>query len=396
MRKTNTAIKIAGFLFFAAALAYLVIYILQAVNEPFRTAVAVPYTVRDGAAASGIVIRDEEVLYSVYNTVYISAADGKRVTKNEEIAEAYNNTDDLHKAVRIGELDAQILQLEALTSEEASAEDMLRLDARIDSDILELRRSVYDRDLSGAEELALGLRTMAFTGTQSRDKVLGQLSELKKQRGELGDAGSLVTATVTAPASGLFSTAADGREDLDPSLLDNLSVSRLSELLREDPDEPEFALGKLVYGVKWYYAALVDQKDCRLLKKGQRVRVLFGRYYNESLYMTLESISSPENGKCAAVFSSERSLSDVLTLRRQDAELIFTEENGIRVPRRAMHVDDDGRTFVYVNTGLQAERKDVEIIRDMGDFYVVKSSRLKEGDRIIVSAKKLSDGKVVR
>ena len=396
MRKTNAAIKIAGFLFFAAALAYLVIYILQAVNDPFRTAVAVPYTVRDSAAASGIVVRDEEVLYSVYNTVYISVDDGKRVTKNEEIAEAFNNTDDLQKVVRIGELEAQIRQLEALTAEDTSAEDMLKLDARIDSDILRLRKSVYERDLTGAEELALGLRMMAFTGTQSRDKVLSQIAELKKQRSDIGDADSLITATVNAPASGLFSSASDGWETLDASQLDNLSVSRLSEIMRAEHDEPEFALGKLVYGVKWYYAALVDQKDCQLLKKGQKVRVLFGRYYNESLYMTLESVSSPENGKCAAVFSSDRSLADVLTLRRQDAELIFTEENGIRVPRKGMHVDDDGKTFVYVNTGLQAERKDVEIIRDMGDFYVVKSSRLKEGDSIIVSAKKLSDGKVVR
>lgn len=396
MKKTNAAIKIAGFLFFAAALAYLVIYIIQAVNDPFRTAVAVPYTVRDSAEASGIVVRDEEVLYSVYNTIYISAGDGKRVTKDEEIAEAFNNTDDLQKAVRIGELDSQILQLEALTADDTSAEDMLKLDARIDSDILRLRRSVYERNLSGTEEFALGLRTMAFTGSQSREKVIGQIAELKKQRSDLGDADRLITATVTAPASGLFSSVADGWETLDSSQLDNLSVSGLSEILKRDPDEPEFALGKLVYGVKWYYAALVDQKDCQLLKKGQRVRVLFGRYYNESLYMTLESVSSPENGKCAAVFSSDRSLSDVLTLRRQDAELIFTEENGIRVPRKAMHVDDDGKTFVYVNTGLQAERKDVEILRDMGDFYVVKSSRLKEGDSIIVSAKRLSDGKVVR
>lgn len=396
MRKTNAAIKAAGFLFFAAMLAYLAIYIIQAVNDPFRTVSAVTYTVRDSVNVSGIVIRDEEPLYSVYSTVYISAGEGKRVTKNDEIAVAFNSMGDLQKDVQMRELETQISQLETLASEEASPEEMLKLDARIDEDILKLRRSIYSRDLSHTEELAMSLRTMALTGGEGRDKVLSQIAELKARRDALGSADSLRIASVTANSSGLFSSAVDGWEALNSSMLDELSTSGLKELLSRHAEETDYALGKLVYGIKWYYAALMDQEDCQYIKTGQRIRVLFGSYYSESLYMTLESISPPENGKCAVVFSGERSLADVLTLRRQNAELIFAEESGLRVPRKAMHVDDDRKTFVYVRTGLQAERKDVAIIRDMGDFYIVKSNELKEGDDIIISAKNLSDGKVVR
>ena len=111
--------------------------------------------------------------------------------------------------------------------------------------------------------------------------------------------------------------------------------------------------------------------------------------------MTVEYISPEENGYRAVVFSCNTNLSDVLSMRRQEAELIFSQESGLRIPRQALRVRDDGTTFVYVQTGLQAEAREVELLHDFGDYYMVRGQNLRAGDEVIVSGKGLFDGKVV-
>ena len=56
---------------------------------------------------------------------------------------------------------------------------------------------------------------------------------------------------------------------------------------------------------------------------------------------------------------------------------------------------EDGGTFVYVQTGLRAEARDVELVHDFGDYYMVRGQNLHAGDEVIVSGKGLFDGKVV-
>ena len=123
--------------------------------------------------------------------------------------------------------------------------------------------------------------------------------------------------------------------------------------------------------------------------------VRFGRYYGQELKMTVESISPEENGWRAVCFSCSTNLADVLSMRFQEAELIFSQETGLRIPRQALRVGEDGSVFVYVQTGLREEAKAVELITDHGDYYVVRGEGLHAGDEIIVSGKGLYDGKVV-
>ena len=82
-------------------------------------------------------------------------------------------------------------------------------------------------------------------------------------------------------------------------------------------------------------------------------------------------------------------------MRYQDAELVLSEETGLRVPRQGLHVDGQGRACVYVQTALLVEKKLVQVERDFDDYYLVTSSTLRAGDQVIISAKNLYEGKVV-
>lgn len=395
MKNTNVPIKIAGYLIFAALLAYLAVYAIQAMDAPVRTAFAVSDSLQDSARLRGIVAREEEVLYSVYSTVYISAREGLRVSGGSAVAEAFDTDEDLQRAVRIGQLTEQIARLESLVQTVDSSADMRLLDDAIEEETAALRQAVARRDFYQVESMATQLRSRSIIAFQDAGEIGRSIRSLQEELTALRRLESGRSAEICAPASGLFSTAVDGWEELDIKGLKKLGVQELSDLLREEHSVPDFSLGKLVYGSKWYYAALMDREAADRLYTGMSVKLLFGRYYSEELEMRVESVSAMEDGQRAVLFSCDTNMTDVLSMRLQESELIFSRESGLRIPRKSLHVDEEGNPCVYVQTGLQAEKKAVEVLHDYGDDYLVRSNTLRAGDRIIVSARDLYDGKVV-
>ncbi|MBR3060799.1 MAG: hypothetical protein IKG89_09345 [Oscillospiraceae bacterium] len=394
VKNANLPIKVAGFLIFAAVLVYLAIYGLRLLENPYRTVQALNTTLRDSAHTRGMVVRQEEVLTSVYNTVYITAEEGKRVSGGDGLAEAFDSEEGLRRAVRMGELSQRISSLETQQNRFA-AENLQQLEGEIQDACALLRSSALRRSLDTLEEASLSLQSLTFTAFGDTTEVAARLQAYQKELSELQHRGSDRSAVITSPRSGLFSSVVDGWEDLSPSALEGLGAEELRSLLSERREAGEKALCKLVYGNRWYYAALMEDGAAQRLRRGQRASVRFGRYYGQELSMTVESISPEENGYRAVVFSCSTNLADVLSMRRQEAELIFSQETGLRIPRQALRVRDDGGTYVYVQTGLRAEARDVELVHDFGDYYMVRGENLHAGDEIIVSGKGLFDGKVV-
>ncbi len=394
VKNASLPIKVVGFLVFAAVVVYLAVYGIRMLENPYRTVQALNTTLRDSTHIRGMVVRQEEVLSSVYNTVYITAEDGKRVSGGDAVAEAFDSEAGLQRAVRIGELNQRISSLEAQQNRYA-AEDLQQMDREIEEACALLRSAALRRSLDTLEEASLSLQSLTFTAFGDTAEVAARLQAYQKERSELQHRGSDRSAVITSPRSGLFSSVVDGWETLAPADLEEITEAELSSLLQERREPGDTALCKLVYGNRWYYAAMMEDDAAQRLRKDQTAFVRFGRYYGQELNMTVEWISPEENGYRAVVFSCNTHLSDVLSMRRQEAELIFSQDSGLRVPRQALWVRDDGSTFVYVQTGLQAEARDVELIHDFGDYYMVRGENLRAGDEIIVSGKGLFDGKVV-
>lgn len=392
-RKTNFTLKAACYLIFAALLVWLAIYAYQALNDPYRTVPVTGISIRDTVPVTGIVVREEQVLYSVYSSVHIDLEDGRRVSAGGVVAEAFDSDEALLRAVRLAEKRRESEELTALLS--APADSTQQTDADIQAAIRRLRQSIAGRDFSAAETLSRTLQTQVFAAFSSTGDIQSRLSEVNGEIRQLEQAPADRSDAITAPVSGLFSASVDGWEELSASDLKQITPAALSALLAEERSAPEWSLGKIVSGVKWHYAVLVDAEDADRLRSQPQVPIVFGRYYGEQLTMNIEWISPAENGQRALLLSCSQSLSDVLGMRRQDAELLLSEENGLRIPRRALHADEDGRACVYVQTGLVAEKKIVQVCRDFGDSYMVTGDTLRVGDEVIVNAKGLREGKVV-
>ena len=394
VKNASQPIKVAGFLIFAAVLVYLAIYALRMLENPYRTVQALNTTLRDSAHIRGMVVRQEEVITSVYNTVYITAEEGRRVSGGDALAEAFDTEEGLQRAVRIGELAQRISSLETQQNRFAS-ENLQQMEQEIEDACALLRSAAVRRSLDTLEEASLSLQSLTFTAFGDTAEVAARLREYRQELSELQQRASSRSAIITSPRSGLFSSQVDGWEDLNADALDSIGAEALAELMKDERKADDTALCKLVYGNSWYYAALVEDREAQRLRPGSTAEVRFGRYYGQELKMTVEWISTEENGYRAVLFSCSTNMADVLSMRLQEAELVFSQESGLRIPRQALRVSEDGTAFVYVQTGLRAEAKTVELVRDFGDYYVVRGENLRAGDEVIVSGKGLYDGKVV-
>ena len=395
IKKTDLIMKIVGAAFFLAVVVYFAFYVFSSLNEPYQTISAVEYTVRDSIGLEGVVVRDEEPLLTYYNSLHISAENGKRVARGGTVGVVYSSDSELQRADRLRAVNMEIENLEEL--QESGITESQKLENGIKSEIQALRAAVQSRNLTDVTALSSGVRTLVISAAGDESSVESELESLYAERRELEAVKSEPYDVIRAMKSGLFSTTADGFEDITPDSLKDYEPESLRALVEETRPEPELALGKMVYGSKWYFAAIMDEDSANDFDKGDRVSMIFGKYYSEYLTMRIERIGyEDDNGQCVVIFSCSEAMVDVLDMRMQSAELILHEDTGVRVPKKAVRVDEEGRVYVFSQTGMQAEKKYIEIMHDLGEHYVVAGEKLRPGDVIIVNGKDIYDGKVVR
>ena len=395
IKNANMPVKLAGVLIFLALALYVGLNFIRSSENPYETAQAIQITVRESCTAKGIIVRDEELLRSVYNTVHITAGEGTRVSGGQVIAEAFDTEEGLKNAVAVAELEERIESLREQQYRRYTKMDMMSLDKDIWNACKLLRAAALKRDFVALQEDSLSLQTLSFAAFNDDEDLERQLKEDQSRLDALKSNAGRLSAKITATDSGLFSTEIDGLEWLKPEDLKSLTVADVNSLLNAKDADTALALGKLVYGSRWYYAALLDEKDAGRLRSGRTVTIYLGRYYNRQLTVRIEWVSNPDSGQQAVLFSCGTNMTDILGMRRQDAELIFSEKTGFRVPRSAIHVAEDGTPCVYVKIGLRAERKRVEVLYDYDEYYVVGSTELRAGDAVITSGRQLSDGRVI-
>ena len=113
------------------------------------------------------------------------------------------------------------------------------------------------------------------------------------------------------------------------------------------------------------------------------------------------------------VFSCDEYLSATTLLRRQTAELVFDSWTGLRLPKEALRLEkytytdpdtsqerEATRLGVYVLVSGRTEFKEVEVVTEGSDYYVVQptdadSSALRAGDEVIVKGVGLYDGQLL-
>ncbi|MFR6426407.1 MAG: hypothetical protein ACLUNO_13460 [Oscillospiraceae bacterium] len=92
----------------------------------------------------------------------------------------------------------------------------------------------------------------------------------------------------------------------------------------------------------------------------------FPQHYSGTVSATVFSKSEPDSsGEVAVVFACNNALADTLAMRKATADVVYSEHTGLRVPLKAVHMDDDGQTYrLRRHGGAAGEKTDRDHLPD--------------------------------
>ncbi len=419
MKESKLATKVMIAILCLGVGVYLAVYFVRGWKEDLATTRAYSFSLDMGAEAAGILVRTEIPLAGSGGYVDQILAEGAKAAAGDPVALLYSDPSALTTRQSIRSLEAEIQQLQYALNSGTQNTDAARLDAQVINSIVALRSLAARGDLTTLEDSALNLRAMVFKRdyTYGDTNAAGQLSQLiadkQSQLAELNRSLNQVSTTVYAPVSGVYSAGADGWEGVaTPAMLDGLTAAGLEDLLHQQHSPDPGAVGKLITGSTWYFAALLDGTDTGLQSGRQYILSFSGDYYGQ-VEMTLDRIAL-EGEQTLAVFSCRSQLADTAMLRIQTVDVIVRQIDGIRIPRKALRVvteeaaGEDGsagtvnRYGVFTVVSSQAEWQEVEVLYTGDSYYLVRpvkqdaAKRLRAGDEVILNSSGIYNGKVVR
>ncbi len=391
---SERATRVAVYAIFLAVILYIAYFIYDAQVHPLRTVLTVEHSVDTTQTVEGWVIREESVLSGFGPDVTITAREGEKLSAGEAFGMRFLGEEGMENVSRRNALQLRADQIrEVLSSSGGStAERPLRA-------ATELARAVARRDLSTLDELTLAVSTYVFSGSSSDEETLrATLAELEAEIAQIDAQAAADTVSLYTDGAGLYSSVTDGYEFLAPGDLEGLSPEELRDFVTGGKILYSDAVGKLVSGVRWYYAAIVSEQDATAITGREEYRAYFPVFFDGAVTLRVESVGPSQNGESVVVFSCDGQIDRMLSCRQAEAQLVLESYVGLRVPVEAVHIDSEtGQKYVYVLEGLQARRRDVEILGEHGGaYYVARSSEFREGMEVITAANDLYDGKVVQ
>ena len=281
---------------FAAVVCY-VVFSLRSLPEP----VPEPSEPADASAPDiplcGLVVREEEPLFSPRPHVRLIAEDGQRVGAGDALGCACDTEAQLRRTLELTQL---LSALRAAAAPPSAREARLSLSACI------ARRDMAALSLAVRAVHYSALPDGADTAHRDEARLLDRIEALPPGSDE--DA-----VLLTSPAAGFFCTPYRAADTPAPSELAALTPDTLSRYLSAE-SEPSAAFGRLITGSTWYFAALAPAENGAALVPGTCVSLTL-RALPSAVTAQLLSVSEPDEGVCVVVFALREALAEVLSLR---------------------------------------------------------------------------------
>ena len=353
----------------------------------------------------GVILRDETVIYNSGSGVLgYEHEDGVKAGKSTVIARRYKNDGDVAYLMEIERLKEQIGMLES--AETLIGTDNSQLEA-ISAQINESHSRMVDNILSGDFSSASSERSKLLCAMCKREITLKESGgyaekkiELQNKISELQSMISGDVQEITAGGTGYFVSSVDGYEgEFGYSDVDKMTEETIAEVIeRPTKSGAKNAIGKLISDFHWRAAAVIEnEKMFGIYEGGQAtLRVGSGQRQYETEVVSVKNLG---NGKSIYIFEGDNFVSNAVESRVASFKLVVKSYGGLRVPRTALHYDENEQRGVFVLRGQTLVFKKVEVVY-WGEGYVICSQvkdddYLKLYDKIVVEGKDLYDGKVI-
>lgn len=371
-------------------LAVLITEVVRAANAVSHERVRrASYTYTD--SFYGYLLRDEAALRTNNNgPVHYLVADGDAVQSGAPIAEVYLDDTGTDKRERAAALSARIDACNAAlaATEEAWQNDYLASYA----DVMQaLSAGTPAEALSPADTLSKALMRRDGANTETAEALIAERDALQAEWMALVQHVD-APQTVPAAASGIFYRETDGLEallgleaasDLTPEGLDALLSSSI---------KAQDVIGKLVSTEAFVLALPVTAVEAITYTQGNYYTVHFERN-SVSATLQLTQISASADGQRALLLLRGEEMPEGLSPERRQCVRVERQTiEGLCVPAAALL---DGKS-VYIDNGGVAKQLAVTPLLVQDGCVILKDvAPLQPGMRVIISTRRVYDGKVL-
>lgn len=393
-------------LIIAAIVVYLICSAWMGMRDPFEFTVAYTDTMETSVDTAGWVVRSEVAVTGGEGMVQLKREEGEKVGKGQELAVVYQDESYVEKQEELLKTQSELSALQYATYDQSPSGVIL--DDQMLTAMTDLRTASSSGNYTSLSEQTetyrkLVLRREFLVSSEATAEMTQAANDLQAKYDQL-QAGQAQATTVTAPSSGLFSSYVDGYESLlTPDDLEGLSPKDLAAFSQLTPQTDTNCLGKLVTNAAWYYAITVPGEVIGRFSVGGNVDVFFDSL-SQTFPMEVDSVGEVQQGQAVVILRSTQNDTQAEDLRQESGRVIFYSSEGIRVPKEALRISENGEQGVYVVVSQKARFRPVKILAEDDTSYLVKAAPLneedsrilKEGDEIVLAAEELTDGKVVR
>ena len=393
---------------------------------------AVKMTVYDSIDVNAYIVRSESyVEYKEDGVISYTVSDGDKVSKNENIANVFDNAGLSGKKQELDELEKKLASLEQLEKNIGTfTQTPDEIDKTVNDLLCRSNIAISEGNLSLAAENVQDILYAINERQLITEKVSGyeeKISELKERIEEIKNSDKSVrkNKSVNAAVSGYFSSHTDGYEkSFDVSKLSELMPGALEEGKIKEKDIPKDAVGKIIDRVYWYIVFEVDAQDALRIKNAPYLKVNIPVVSNMNIPVELECMNQPDkSGNALVVMKGTYMDSRMANVRREDISLILDDFTGIYVPKTAVHEkmlqytdydENDNKVTaekntvgVYVRMGSEVTFRQIKQIYSGEDFVIcditVEDEELADNtkalqiyDQIITEGANLYDGKIIQ
>ena len=367
---------------------------------------AITHSVYDSIEVEGLIYRSETLISSSKNgQPYFTVENGTRVAKGGTIASVYKDIASGRIKQEIEAIDQQINVFKSISADAES--NRLALDNINDQTKDSIYHLIYSTD-SGSfsnvesshfELLSLLSKKQLSTGKSS--DFSEKIQELESQKAKLEKQYKSPNSTIEAPVAGYFVDNVDGFEKkLKTEQLAKLSVGDINDFMKLEAKVDEGYCGKIVSGYEWYVACVLPDRYYNALGVGKSLSLRLSFVLDEAIPATVYACNKDNNGNLAVVFRCDYMSEELSSIRKESVEIQMVEYTGLKVPKRAIVIDENQQAGVYVKSGnVVMFRKIEQIYSEPADYVICKpmtdSEYLRLYDDIIVGGKDLYDGKIV-
>lgn len=235
---------------------FLIVYVsFHSVNldsQPYQTEVALTYTISDSVEASGVIIREEQLISGQASGGVVSyqQSDGTVVREGSVIAEVYSSSSDISIRRQIRALEEQITALQkvsdARSAEYSSTETVNR---QINSEIDDYIALVHQGQISGISE---NKNELLYLLSQ-KDVIMGRPRAMIPDHPAPVRSGlahfpgcRAAWCSTPAPEIGYFARMTDGYESvLTPDSIETMTVEQIRNFSQEKVVFDNSTLGKI-------------------------------------------------------------------------------------------------------------------------------------------------------